>query len=197
MSGRRSPLIAGVAAGLVCVLVIFFLVLPKRGEVADARKSLGDEQSKTSQLQAQLNTLVEAKAQAPAARAVIRKVDQQLPPTVDEPGLILLLRNAAERSGVSFTQISVSAPTASTTDAFSTIPVAINIEGTYFSLAEFLYRIETLPRAAKVLSGAITASTGGTGTTTNELSMQISMELYTSDTSAGPGSVPGPTTSGG
>jgi Tfp pilus assembly protein PilO len=194
VSGRRSPIIAGVAALLVCGLVVFFLVLPKRAQVSDAQQELDTVKNETAQLQAQLNALVDAKAQAPAARRTIRRVDQEVPATADEPGLILLLRNAAERSGVDFTDLAVSAPAASTTSSFSTIPVSITISGTYFSLDEFLFRIETLPRAAKVLAGTISAGTSGTvGGTTNELTMQITMELYTSDTSAGPGSVPGPT----
>jgi Tfp pilus assembly protein PilO len=194
VSGRRSPIIAGVAAVLVCALAVFFLVLPKRAEVSDAQKQLDTVRNETAQLQAKLNALVDAKAQAPAARRTIRRVEQEIPSTADEPGLILLLRHAAERSGVDFTDLAVSVPTASSTASFSTIPVSITITGTYFSLDEFMFRIETLPRAAKVLAGTISAATSGTvGSTTNELTMQISMEMYTSDTSAGPGSVPGPT----
>ena len=191
MSGRRAPLIAGVAAALVCFLVIFFLVLPKRASVSDAQKRLETVKNQTTQLEAQLRSLVDAKDQAPAARRTIRRVEQEVPPTVDEPGLILLLRNAAERSAVDFTDIGVSAPVTSADTTFSSIPVTISITGTYFSLDEFLFRIETLPRAAKVLTGSI--SPGTTGSVANELTMQISMELYTSDTSAGPGSAPGPT----
>jgi Tfp pilus assembly protein PilO len=190
VSGRRSPIIAVVAALLVCTLAVFFLVLPKRAQVSDAQKHLDTVNNQTAQLKAKLRALVDAKAQAPAARKTLRRVDREIPPTADEPGLILLLRNAAERSGVDFTDLAVSAPVASSTSSFSTIPVSITIGGTYFSLDEFLFRIEKLPRAAKVLAGTISAATSGT---TNELTMQITMELYTSDTSAGPGSVPGPT----
>jgi Tfp pilus assembly protein PilO len=194
VSSRRSPIIAVVVALLVCTLAVFFLVLPKRAEVSDAQKQLDTVNNQTAQLKAKLRALVDAKAQAPAARKTLRRVDREIPPTADEPGLILLLRNAAERSGVDFTDLAVSAPVASSTSSFSTIPVSITIGGTYFSLDEFLFRIEKLPRAAKVLAGTISAATAGTvGSTTNELTMQITMELYTSDTSAGPGSVPGPT----
>jgi Tfp pilus assembly protein PilO len=191
MSGRRSPIIAGVAAALVCALAVFFLVMPKRSEVSDARDQLDEVKAQTATLQSQLQSLIDAKDQAPKARQTIRRVDQEIPPTVDEPGLILLLRNAAERAGIEFTDISVGSPVTSDTSSFSSIPVTMTLSGTYFSLDEFLFRLETLPRAAKVLNGSISASTSST--LANELSMQISMELYTSDTSAGPGSVPGPT----
>jgi len=191
MTGQRSPLIAGVAAAIVCALAVFFLVLPKRSQVSEAKQQLDQVRTETSQLQAQLQSLVDAKDQAPKARQTIRRVDQEVPPTADEPGMILLLRNAAERSGVDFTEIAVSSPSASDTSSFSSIPVTMTLTGTYFSLDEFLFHLETLPRAAKVLTGAISPSDATSGP--NELTMQVSMEMYTSDTSAGPGSVPGPT----
>jgi len=191
MSGRRSPIIAGVAAVVVCALAVFFLVMPKRSEVSDARDQLDQVKAQTTTLQSQLQSLIDAKDQAPKARQTIRRVDQEIPPTVDEPGLILLLRNAAERAGIEFTDISVGSPVTSDTSSFSSIPVTMTLSGTYFSLDEFLFRLETLPRAAKVLNGSISTSTSST--LANELTMQISIELYTSDTSAGPGSVPGPT----
>jgi Tfp pilus assembly protein PilO len=192
MSGRRSPIIAGIAVAVVCILAVVFLVLPKKAAVSDAQSQLDTVKSQTAQLQVQLQSLADAKAQAPAARHTIRRVQQQVPPTADEPGLILLLRNAAERSAVDFTDISVSTPLTSTDSTFSTIPVTMSLTGTYFSLDEFLFRIETLPRAAKVLTGSISPGTSDT-VLANELTMQISMEMYTSDISAGPGSVPGPT----
>ena len=191
MTSQRSPIIAGIAAAAVCALVVFFLVLPKRSQVSEGQQQLDQVRTETSQLEAQLRSLVDAKQQAPKARQTIRRVDQEVPSTVDEPGMILLLRNAAERSGVDFTDIAVSNPQASETSPFSSIPVTMTLTGTYFSLDEFLFHLETLPRAAKVLTGAISPSSAETGA--NELTMQISMEMYTSDTSAGPGSVPGPT----
>jgi Tfp pilus assembly protein PilO len=192
VSDRRAPVFVAVAAGLVLVLAVFFLVLPKRNQVSEARAALETVQQETAQLRTQLAILNAAKANAPEAHKQIRDVNNQLPPTVDEAGLLRLLKNSVEDSGIEFADISVSNPVLSGSGGFSTIPVTISLEGTYFSLAQFLHRIETLPRAAKALTGAITAGT--TTSTGTSLAMQISMELYTSDVSAGPGSEPGPST---
>ena len=48
----------------------------------------------------------------------------------------------------------------------SVAPLAITASGTYFSLTEFLYRLETLPRATKVQNVAIAPGTAGDATTT-------------------------------
>jgi Tfp pilus assembly protein PilO len=195
MSGRRAPLFAAIAAGAVVLLAVFFLVLPKRSQVSEAKAELETVQQQTVQLRAQLASLTAARENAPEARQEIRQVDNQLPPTMDEPGLLRLLKNSVERSGIEFADISVANPTPGVTGTFSTVPVSVSLEGTYFSLASFLNKIETLPRSAKVLTGAISVATSSS--TELELSMQISMELYTSDLSAGPGSEPGPTTTTG
>jgi hypothetical protein len=53
----------------------------------------------------------------------------------------------------------------------------------------------TLPRAAKVTTLAVAtsgAATGGTTTSTSNLQLQVTVEFYTTDVSAGPGSIPGP-----
>ncbi len=123
-------------------------------------------------------------------------MEQQIPPTVDEAGLLLLIRNAAVRSGVAFSQLTPGTPTLDATSGLSTIPLAVTASGSYFQIAEFLYSIETLPRAAKVLTVSLAPGAGAEGTTTtvtNLLQLQASVVLYTSDQSAGPGSEPGPT----
>ena len=93
-------------------------------------------------------------------------------------------------------------PTLDPLTGLSVAPLAITASGTYFSLTEFLYSLETLPRATKVLNVAIAPGTGGdattttTTTTTGQLQMTASVVLYTSDVSAGTGSEPGPTSAG-
>jgi type IV pilus assembly protein PilO len=192
MSNRRAPVFVAIAAGAVVLLAVFFLVLPKRNQVSEARAELDTVQQETVQLRAQLASLQAAQANAPEARREIRKVNNQLPPTIEEPSLLLLLKNSVQAAGIEFADIAVANPTPGVTGTYSTIPVTVSLQGTYFSLASFLNKIETLPRAAKVLSGAISLATSTS--TELELSMQISMELYTSDLSAGPGSEPGPST---
>jgi Tfp pilus assembly protein PilO len=186
------------AAAAVAVLLILLLVLPKRGQVSSANDDLDAAKAEQTSLETQLAALEQAEAAAPEARATIQQVDQQIPPTLDESGMLLLIKNAALRSSIVGTTLTVGTPTFDAATGLSTVPVTIAAEGTYFSLTEFLYSLETLPRAAKVLN--VTLSPGGettTTTTVNTLSMQANLEMFTSDASAGPGSVPGPTEAGG
>jgi Tfp pilus assembly protein PilO len=191
LTGKRAPIIAGVAAVALAVLLVFFFVLPKLSQVSDARAKLADERARQTTLESQLAALKDAKNAAPVSQATIDRVDREIPPTADLPGLILLLQNASTSSGIDLTTITPAVPVFDATTGLSTISVSVTATGSYFALTEYMYKIETLPRAAKVLTASV-APAGTTGSTTSELTLTATLDMYTADTSAGPGSSPGP-----
>lgn len=195
----RGPLVAGIVSGVVVLLLVVLIVLPKMSEVGKARDDVQTAQDQEVTLQAQLRALQDAQASAPKTEEEIRALEDKVPSTVDLPGLFRLLQSAADRSAVDFFQFSPGSPVPDATAAFSVVSSQIVITGNYFTLQEFLYNLETLPRAAKVMSVAVSpaaaATTEGTTVTTTagRLQMQITVEFYTTDSSAGPGSSPGAT----
>ncbi len=196
LRGSRGPIIAGAGALALAAVLVFFLVLPKMNEVSSANADLDAARGQQSTLESQLAALEQAEAAAPEARAAIQEVERRIPPTVDESGLLLLLRNAALGAGVEVPERAFGTPALDEASGLSTIPLAMTVNGTYFQLAEFLYTIETLPRVAKSLTVSLSGGDASDTPTTvlNLLQMQLSVVLYTSDQSAGPGSEPGPTT---
>lgn len=190
MGDRRAPIIAGVASVLLCVLLLFFLVFPKRHDVTAAKEQLQEAQNQQTTLISQKNALLSDKENAPQAKDAIAKVEQEIPPTLDESGVINLLQGSLNKSTVSWLTATFGTPAA--TGNFSIVPVSLSIQGTYFQLAEFMHEIETFPRAAKMTAFTVTASEEQFPM----LTMQVTLELYTSDVSAGPGSEPGATPSG-
>jgi Tfp pilus assembly protein PilO len=192
---RRAPIIAGVIAALVALLAVFLLVLPKMGEVSTTQDELQTAEDQEVTLAAQLNALQDAQAAAPETEQEIAAIDAQVPPTADLPSLFRLLQGAADRSVVDFFSFTPGSPAPNTAGTFSTIASQVTVSGGYFAIDEFLFLLETLPRAAKVTTLAVTpssAASGETTTSTSNLQLQVTVEFYTTDTSAGPGSVPGP-----
>ncbi len=190
LDSRRAPLLAAIGVGVIGLLVVLFLVLPKLGQVSEAETALSQEEATEQTLLSEKQALEGARDRESQNRQIIKEVDRRIPPVADLPGLILLLENAAVQSGIDVLSLSPSTPTEGT-GGFSVIAVSISAEGTYFDVTEFLYKIETLPRASKALSVSLSPgeSVGGIPT----LSASVSIELYTSDISAGPGSQPGAT----
>jgi Tfp pilus assembly protein PilO len=190
MKGRRAIVVAGVGTAILAVLLIVFLVLPKMGQVSTARQELKEEQARQQTLSSRLTALQQAREEAPENQAAIRRVEQQMPPTADLPGMVLLLRNAATSAGVQVLSLTPAPPATSEDGTFSSISVSATGEGTYFSVVDYLYSIETLPRAATVESVDLSPAEG------TALAFVATITLYTSDVSSGPGSEPGPTEQG-
>jgi Tfp pilus assembly protein PilO len=188
--GRRGPIIVGAIAAIVSLLVILFLVLPKLGQVTEAQQDLEEAEAQQDTLESRLSALEQAREEAPQNEAEIREVDRQVPPTADLAGLLLLLRNAATQSGVQVVSLTPAAPSSAEDGDFSSIQVPASGEGSYFAVVDYLYSIETLPRAATVGSLDLTPVEG------SGLTFAATITLYTSDVSAGPGSEPGPTEQG-
>jgi len=192
----RAPIIAGAVVLVVAVLAVFLLVLPKMNEVGETEDRLQEAEDREINLTAQLNALEDAEAAAPETELQIAAIDAQVPPTTELPSLFRLLQGAADRAAVDFFSFTPDAPVANVTGSYSTIESQITVSGGYFAIDQFLFLLETLQRAAKVTTLAVTPYAGGEGTTTtstSNLQLQITVEFYTTDSSAGPGSIPGPT----
>lgn len=195
MGGKRAPIFAGIGVAVAVLIVLFLLVLPKMGQVKDANAALTAAQAQQATLGAQLAALQQAETEAPINRETIRKVQDAIPPTVDQQGFILLVQNAALASSVDVVTISPSNPVFDPLTSLSTITNALTVTGNYFAVTEFLFKIETLPRAAKTTSVSIAPSPSETNASL--LTVTLSIDIYTSDQSAGPGSTPGPTSAAG
>jgi Tfp pilus assembly protein PilO len=192
---RRAPIIAGVIAVAVALLAVVLLVLPKMGDVSTTEEELQSAEDQEVALAAQLNALEDAEAAAPKTEQEIGAIEEQVPPTANLPSLFRLLQGAADRSAVDFFSFSPGTPAPNAAGTYSNIASQVTVSGGYFAIDEFLFLLETLPRAAKVTTLAVTpsgASTGGTTLSTSNLQLQVTVEFYTTDVSAGPGSIPGP-----
>jgi Tfp pilus assembly protein PilO len=192
---RRAPIIAGVIAAAVALLAVFLLVLPKMGDVTTAEEELQTAEDQEVALAAQFDALQEAQAAAPKTEQETAAIDAQVPPTADLPSLFRLLQGAADRSAVDFFSFTPGTPAPSAGGTYSSIASQVTVSGGYFSIDEFLFLLETLPRAAKVTTLAVTPSGAAGGeitTSTGTLQLLVTVEFYTTDLSAGPGSIPGP-----
>jgi len=197
---RRAPIIAGVISAVVALLAVVLLVLPKMGDVSTTEEELQSAEDQEVALAAQLAALQDAEAAAPETEQEIGAIEEQVPPTANLPSLFRLLQGAADRSAVDFFSFSPGTPAPNAGGTYSSIASQVTVSGGYFAIDEFLFLLETLPRAAKVTTLAVApsgASTGGTTLSTSNLQLQVTVEFYTTDVSAGPGSIPGPSETSG
>lgn len=183
---RRAPIIAGVAAFLVAVLVFVFLVFPKFGQIDEAETELRQAQQRELTLEAELARLRAAAENLPQLQRQLARFRRAVPPVADLPGLINTLQDAANLAGVDFFSIAPAQPVAAAEAGATEIPASIQVIGTFFPVDEFLFRLETLKRASEVDSIQVTEGPDGLP----QISVLMQVTFFTTDPDAGPGAPP-------
>lgn len=183
----RGPLLAGLLGVVLIVLIVLGLVLPKAGEVRTKQTEVEAAEQQEEALRNDLRQLEATAAEAPRVRRRFAALEAQVPPTADLPGLLRLLNTIARESAVDFMNVSPGSPASA--GSVSAISTNVTVAGGFFALDQFLFRLERATRAARILTITVGPGPGGPP----QLQITLTVEFYTTDTSSGPGSVPGPT----
>jgi Tfp pilus assembly protein PilO len=183
----RTPLIVGVVGAILVLAIVAALILPKASQVRTTNGKLAKASAAELGLEVRLEALKGAQKEAPANRRRLAKLQSEVPETVQLPSVIRLLNATAEDSAVDFISVSPSTPALSLTGNVSTLSTQIQVNGSYFAVDEFLFRLESLLRVAKVTQISLAPQGEHPGT----LQASLTAEFYTTDLSSGPGSDPG------
>ncbi|MEK6275999.1 MAG: type 4a pilus biogenesis protein PilO [Actinomycetota bacterium] len=143
---RTKPagvVIAGVVVGLIVYGLVgyFLLVSPQRGKAADLKR-----ETETAQQQIDQYRVLAAQAQAtpPIRVAELFRLTKAMPDSVDMAGLILELSHVARESGIQFESITPQG--AAPVSGYSAVPIALEFDGNYYELSDFLFRLRNLVR---------------------------------------------------
>jgi hypothetical protein len=139
--GRRAQ--AGlVAVGLLLVAALGYMVL-----IGPKRSRAGELETEIAAVQAQINEYrVKAleQHQEPVEGPDLFRLAKAIPDRADVPGIILELNRIATDSGIGFESI---APGASVVQGdYQVIPITHVVEGNFYSLTDFLFRLRNLVR---------------------------------------------------
>lgn len=180
----RRPAVSIAIVIVALAVTALLLVVPRGNEVDDLRARLAEAEREvlaTSVDLAELRTFAGTGDLIAELEALRRKV----PTTSALPELLEVIQGAAEVAGVVLKAVAPGPPMPTDPAGASVIPLALTVEGSYFELARFLFELENLERLTTVQGVSI----AGTG---QSLTMQVAAEIYTTDTSVGPGSDPAP-----
>jgi Tfp pilus assembly protein PilO len=162
---QRSRLILVVVAGfLLCVAVYFMLVRSRQGELDKINESVAAEQSRTAQLQVELERLRDLQARAPELQAELDKFRSLVPQDHETSALVLQIDQAAKESGVTFADITPELPKAPPEGAaLAEVRMTIGGRGGYFALQDFVRRLYDLDRALRIDNITMSATQEETG----------------------------------
>jgi Tfp pilus assembly protein PilO len=179
MSKRRQwSLLTVVSVLAVLAAGWFMFVAPKRAQAASLRAQAVTQSQANGTLRAQVAALTLQARNLPRQRARLALLAAKIPNDPALPTLIVRLREAADRAGVTLVSLApgpplavtataaagVPAPTGSAaaagTPQLLAIPIAVQVTGGFFQLEQLLTNLEDLPRS--FLVGGLTVAPGAT-----------------------------------
>ena len=201
MRGRTALILAIVGALLFNVLIYFFVVNPKRNELARVRAEVEDERARTVQLQTELERLQALQADAPRLQAQLARIREFVPLRPEVPNLIFQIQQAANRAGIDFVQITPELPDQPLEGALvAEVRMAIGAKGGYFAVQDFVRRLYDLDRALRIDNFTLTSEPlEGQIRLNLASSARVFFELpeaagTTTTTTTAPGATPAPAT---
>jgi Tfp pilus assembly protein PilO len=178
----------GVAAvgGVLAIVLVWYVALwkPQRHEITKLHERRTAAVGETATVQQRVNELVAFQKDEPARRAELERLRQAVP---DQPSLaefVLAANDQAKQSGVSFLSITPSKPDAATAAAAGpkAIKLAINVNGAYFQVLDFLDRFNALPRV--VVLDDVKVNSGGDG---SNLAVTMTGQMFATSVPVPPG----------
>jgi Tfp pilus assembly protein PilO len=156
---RRAPLIAIVVAVLLTAAFWYLLYQPRRVEHGRYVEQTAQLDTEGRQLQAEIVTLREIKANEESYRSRLVRLREYIPDDPAQPETLEALQEAADSSGVEIRQMTFGEPelvedapeTNEELTALGRIPTQMTVAGGYFQIVDLIRRIEVdMARAVKV-----------------------------------------------
>lgn len=150
LAPRQQIIVMAAVFIVVLLLLIILFVVPQifrvialSGEAEAANQELISSKSTYSQLEQLKKTSLKTDNE------LIRQT-RQVPDTAELPALLIQIEDISTKSGINLLSIKPSAPVQK--DDFQEIPLELTIDGYFYSLLDFTYRLEKLPRIISVTS---------------------------------------------
>ena len=135
----------------VVIIVGYFGVYPKIGQLKEINTNLGAKKSEAASLDANLQALNTLKSQFISRTADITRLKIALPEKANPEEIFIMLQTAANIAGVSLEDVSPNAAT-----GFSA-PVSATVKGDYVSIVKFSDQLMSNTRPVKITSLNIVA----------------------------------------
>jgi Tfp pilus assembly protein PilO len=161
---KRGMIVALAAGGLVVILLWYFLLFsPTSSDLNATRDEVEEAQAQKQELENTVRRLKELSRNSVQQEAELGTLRAAIPENPDLGSFILQANEIASTSGIDWLSISPSPPVANTTGATSSISIAIQINGGFFQLLDYLNRLEDLDRL--VIIDNVTVSSEESGDT--------------------------------
>jgi Tfp pilus assembly protein PilO len=171
-------ILAIVGAFVVCLLFFFLFIRSRQGDLSAVRTNIEAEENQALQLTTELNRLKDLQARAPELQADLAKIRELVPQEHEIPHFIFLVQDAATESGVSFLTLTPTLPgTPPEAAPLAEVTMAITARGGYFSIQDFIRRLQELDRATRIDNLSMSSGDDAGGSINLDINARVFFEL--------------------
>ena len=174
---KNRTLLVALAAAVGAILWYVALFAPLKAERGRLDTTVSAAQAKQQELRATRVSLRQLAVKQGTQQSELERLRRLVPPQPDVAGFILSANDAAVRSGVDWLSVSPAAAVAGAAGAPSTIAVSMAVNGSFFTVVDYLRFLEGMARLVVVDSLQLAPGGGLAGPL--QLSATISARIFT------------------
>lgn len=159
ITGRQVAIVVILLCLLLDILIVFFLIWPQYRSLVSELGNLRDLEERYRGDVKIAKDLMSLAKKSYETEAELQKTVIQLPEGDDIASLMSEVNVLMADSGLELTSISPELPTK--LENYYNINITANMKGTYFSLLDFLYKLENMPRIIRVKQIIISSGESG------------------------------------
>ncbi len=187
MKEHKKIILSSVGVVLVMALMFFFLISPRKGQLAEAREQVDAAESETVVLETELSRLEGLQAQAPQLQAALDEIRDMVPDEDRVSSFVFQLQQEANKAGLEFVSITPQLPKSPPEGAaLAEVKIDIGARGTYFTIQDFIRRVTELDRAVRV-DGFSMAAVEEEGSDESLIDLTASARVFFEQSAAGTG----------
>lgn len=150
LTATQRIIVAAIAFIVTALLLVIFVLVP---QIVSLRGAMAEEAQASQSLEsakATLKQLEDLKRESQKTESRLVQVNRKTPSDAELPSLIMQMEDASKKAGVDFILIKPGPPVQK--DEYQEIPLDIRINGYFYELLDFVYRVEKLPRLVNVIT---------------------------------------------
>ena len=177
---RQWAMLTAVACLAVLAAGWFLVIKPQRAHASDLRAQTATVQGQANDLRSQVAQLQQQQKGLPEQQKLLSQIATKIPDNPALPALIRQLSAAADGAGVDLVSLAPGQPavaqapapatmTAATAAAaaaappLASIPLTLQVQGSYFNVEQFFSAVEGLNRAMLVTGFSLASASGPSG----------------------------------
>ena len=151
MKEHKQVILGSVGLVLVMALMFFFLISPRKADLAEAKYDPDPRESETVVLQTELTRLEGLQKNAPQLQAALDQIRELVPDDDNVSNFVFQTQQEADKAGLEFVSITPQLPKPPPEGApLAEVKIDIGAKGTYFSIQDFIRRLTELDRAVRI-----------------------------------------------